>query len=293
MPRCIDLTNQDFSYWHVLEKDNTKKNSEAYWICQCQCGTIRSVRSTALRNGRSTSCGCKHIIPMNIGDKYGKLTVLELTNQKSKDNQQIIKCQCECGNITYVQKRHLLEGHTKSCGCYNKERTSEVNSKDISNKVFGELIALYPTGETDNRRNKIWHCKCSCGKEINVPCHDLTSGNTKSCGHIKSYCEEIINKFLQTNNIHFEREYKFDDLIDKNYLRFDFAIFNKNNQLCGLIEYNGKQHYDKNNPWYSLELAKHDEQKIEYCKKYNYPLFILNKDTNWENFYKEILQLCQ
>ena len=57
MSKVIDLIGQKFGYWNVLERDLSKKGA-AYWICQCQCGTIRSVCGSSLRNGTSTSCGC-------------------------------------------------------------------------------------------------------------------------------------------------------------------------------------------------------------------------------------------
>ncbi len=48
-----------------------------------------------------------------IGKRFGKLTVLsECETMKHK-----YKCLCDCGNIKYISKYHLLDGHTKSCGC--------------------------------------------------------------------------------------------------------------------------------------------------------------------------------
>ena len=36
------------------------------------------------------------------------------------------------------------------------------------------------------------------------------------------------------------KEYSFEDLKDKKKLRFDFAIFDKNNKLIKLIEFDGR-----------------------------------------------------
>jgi hypothetical protein len=36
------------------------------------------------------------------GKKFGKLTVLEATNDKTSDGRRIWKCQCECGNIKFT-----------------------------------------------------------------------------------------------------------------------------------------------------------------------------------------------
>lgn len=57
MSKLIDLTSQAFGRWTVLQYDCTK-NGEAYWLCKCTCGTVRSVNGYHLRSGRSTSCGC-------------------------------------------------------------------------------------------------------------------------------------------------------------------------------------------------------------------------------------------
>lgn len=43
MSRLIDLTGQKFGRWTVLKRDTEGKFKDAHWICQCECGTIRSV----------------------------------------------------------------------------------------------------------------------------------------------------------------------------------------------------------------------------------------------------------
>lgn len=63
---------------------------------------------------------------INIGDKFNKLTVLEKTNQRI--NRSIIyKCQCDCGNITYVKSTNLIKGYIKSCGCLQRKMASKCN----------------------------------------------------------------------------------------------------------------------------------------------------------------------
>ena len=55
---------------------------------------------------------------------------------------------------------------------------------DLTGKVFGKLTVLNKT-ELKEGGSIVWHCKCSCGKEVNVSSRKLTSGNTKSCGCIR------------------------------------------------------------------------------------------------------------
>lgn len=60
--RYVDLTGKRFGFWTVLKHlPNTKSpNGEIVqnWLCQCTCGTIKSVSRTNLLSGRSISCGC-------------------------------------------------------------------------------------------------------------------------------------------------------------------------------------------------------------------------------------------
>lgn len=67
------------------------------------------------------------------GNKYGLLTVLELSSQ----NNGAIKwlCRCDCGNEVIVAGNNLKNGHTKSCGCYRRKRTIETHTTHGGNKT--------------------------------------------------------------------------------------------------------------------------------------------------------------
>ena len=59
MGNLIDLTGQRFGRWVVLEKAPRRpKVPGSFWLCKCDCGTIKEVHSRRLRDGSSTSCGC-------------------------------------------------------------------------------------------------------------------------------------------------------------------------------------------------------------------------------------------
>lgn len=54
-----DLTNQRFGRLTVLGLDpNYDKDRRTYWICQCDCGAIKSCRGDCLQGGAIQSCGC-------------------------------------------------------------------------------------------------------------------------------------------------------------------------------------------------------------------------------------------
>lgn len=122
-----------------------------------------------------------------IGQRFGKLVVLEKSDYKKLPSGKKLqwKCQCDCGNICYVVGDYLRKGNTKSCGCLKKEKTIErnkINIKDLRGKRFGKLIALYPTEKRASGNYVIWHCKCDCGNEIETASGYLLRGNVQSCG---------------------------------------------------------------------------------------------------------------
>jgi hypothetical protein len=73
--------------------------------------------------------------------------------------------------------------------------TMHKNTKDISNKRFGMLVAKEPTELRQSNKFVIWKCICDCGNEHYSSSHDLISGSTRSCGCLqKSMARERIIK---------------------------------------------------------------------------------------------------
>lgn len=61
------------------------------------------------------------------GNRYGKLTVLKLSHEKSK-KELLWECLCDCGNTTKVTSGRLQSGNTTSCGCYKRELVTKRNT---------------------------------------------------------------------------------------------------------------------------------------------------------------------
>lgn len=63
MSKLINLGGQRFGRLRVLERGKTVSRSEdgsvVYWMCKCDCGEVTEVRSSDLRNGHTSSCGCR------------------------------------------------------------------------------------------------------------------------------------------------------------------------------------------------------------------------------------------
>ena len=74
---------------------------------------------------------------------------------------------------------------------------------------------------------------------------------------------------MKYNKINFINEYIFSNLPNR---RFDFAIF-KNDKLCCLIEYDGKQHFINSKGCFDQsydDIHKNDLKKNKFCFKIYY-----------------------
>jgi hypothetical protein len=114
-----------------------------------------------------------------IGQKFGRLTVVERSNKKQNRKSHWI-CTCECGVEKTIVGGDLRSGRTTSCGCYNIESAKNRNFIDLTGLKYQKLTVI---GFSDNRNNKnFWHCKCDCGNLIECQTGNLISGNSYSCG---------------------------------------------------------------------------------------------------------------
>jgi hypothetical protein len=148
MGKRIDLTGQRFGRLIVLEDVGRTKSKKVIWRCQCECGNTVDVISGQLRSGKTQSCGClqkERTSETNKKDltnqKFGRLVVLEEAG-RAKDGQVIWKCVCECGHIVEVGSGNLQSGHTQSCDCYKRERTSETHSGEMCHWWKGGITLL-------------------------------------------------------------------------------------------------------------------------------------------------------
>ena len=191
----------------------------------------------------------------------------------NKDNGRTAwLCQCDCGQTKIIGTKELRNGDTQSCGCLR----DKIITKDICNQRFGKLTVLArELEESKNYEGAFWRCQCDCGNIIITSGKNLRLGHTQSCGCLSSKGEALIAQCLSQGAIKFKQQYVFQDCKTENGYpcRFDFAIFDKNNNLKCLIEYDGIQHFYNLDFFGSLELnQKRDEIKNSYCKKNNIPL---------------------
>lgn len=188
------------------------------------------------------------------------------------------ECRCECGQTIIARGTGIRYGEVLSCGCLRLERLRAKppsTSSDYVGQTFGLLTVIEKTDKRQNG-NIIYKCQCECGNIIETTQWHLKSGGSRSCGCIKSFGERTIGQILQQKGISYKKEYWFEELKDQKPLPFDFAIFDPEQHLLGLIECQGEQHYNPRSRFYSEILIRHDQQKREYCQANNIPLLELD-----------------
>ena len=206
------------------------------------------------------------------GQVFGRWTVLNITDKRTKNRGIIWHCKCECGTEKDVPGEALRNGSSRSCGCLQKEVASSLGGKnkiDITGQRFGKLVALYPVYSGDRNKHTKWHCKCDCENEIDVDLGNLRQGFSKSCGCTQSSQEERIIKLLTQYNIPYKYQYRFPDYQEKEY---DFFIND-----TYIIEFDGQQHFFCTGSGWDTEdhlarTRKSDLEKNKYCFEHNIPI---------------------
>lgn len=120
-----DIIGKKFGKLTVLS-ELPKTKSYPQFECQCECENI-IVRpwNTFVKAKEQCFPNCRKPKFEDIsGQKFGRLTAIKCLGT-NEAKQTLWECQCECGNTIVAHKQNLKNGHTKSCGCYNKDIASE------------------------------------------------------------------------------------------------------------------------------------------------------------------------
>lgn len=84
------------------------------------------------------------------GHKYGRLTVI--SRNENRGRQVAWLCACDCGSTAVVIGAKLRSGHTQSCGCLQRERTSAAASLHKESGSSGKMTKEYNTWTLMKRR---------------------------------------------------------------------------------------------------------------------------------------------
>lgn len=191
---------------YVIYRGKQKKVSDLSPTCgykvSVECPVCKKIRSAYYRivasgNHMCHSCTIKQKRRMflNIGDKYGRLVVID---HSEKSGYSV--CECECGVIKEVPNESLKNGSSKSCGCLRHENkvycdTSGENHPNWKGGISDERERFMQTSEYKAWRSNVfirdnYTCK-KCGQH----------GYELNAHHIKNYADNFEHRTDVDNGI--------------------------------------------------------------------------------------------
>lgn len=127
--RQRNLTGQKVGMLTAVKSTGKKKRGSIIWDFICDCGGEKQMTVSQFSSGSIGSCGCQQYkgTPLDLaGDRFGRLIAIKPVD-KNKAGQYIWQCMCDCGNEHIVTGSALVQGVTKSCGCYAKDVAGQVS----------------------------------------------------------------------------------------------------------------------------------------------------------------------
>lgn len=276
----------------LLVKRTKRVKSTYYGVFECPyCKKHFECGIQNIAKGTTKSCGChRYKDRIGQGRKYYAGDIIGPNNMEilERIDRKKAKFQCKyCGTIFISNIQSVIHGECTSCGCIQKiaaSKNGRLRMKDLTGKHFGKLTVIEDSTYRNGGKHVLWKCQCDCGNITYVRTSDLIQNRIISCGCVKqSTGEFLIQKFLDSHGISYEKEKIFDDCINPktNYkLRFDFYLPDYN--YC--IEFDGQQHFEESSMCSdTLEDRQYrDNIKNEYCIAHNLQLLrisYLEKDN--------------
>lgn len=149
-----------------------------------------------------------------IGNKYGKLLVVDFHSERGNNNQIMYSCKCDCGNLHITSGESIRSGKSKSCGC---------NRKNPPNKEIDREYAIWRQlyKSTIEKRNKKWKVEkndidldnfISLSKEICFYC-GIEPTNIATDRHRKTKEERLVVKYNGIDRINSNKHYSLDNIV--------------------------------------------------------------------------------
>lgn len=104
-------------------------------ICGKAKVKCRGMCSTCYEKYRTSEL-YKPYYPSCIGEKYNKVTILDLAGKDQRHNT-LVKCKCDCGNEFITKLSTVKHNRCKSCGCSKKEYAKQRFKENIIHDETG------------------------------------------------------------------------------------------------------------------------------------------------------------
>lgn len=140
--RRIDLTGNRFGKLLAIRPCEKFRK----WICLCDCGRTKKVRSGNLRHMSTRSCGagfCTRHTKFLVGRTFGRLLVLRYANRRDKWRSRLWHCRCICGTRRLLSTNDLNK--RKSCGCLQREIVAAISFRHgyANHELYGTWMLIH------------------------------------------------------------------------------------------------------------------------------------------------------
>lgn len=186
----------------------------------------------------------------------------------------------KCGLEYTVTPYNFLKMNSR-CPLCNKymTKTTDIFRRQVSDLENGNYL-LISEYVNDCTHVKLKHVTCQNEYEV-TPSNFLGGKRCPRC--LGSKGEKKIATWLASNDFIFKSQYRFTDCVNNKPLPFDFSIFDNNEKVIFLIEYDGIQHFKPidhfggEDAFYTRK--QNDEIKNAYCMENDLPLLRI---SYWE-----------
>lgn len=264
----------------LLATEYVNSKSKMQFLCKCGNPFDTTFEKFNLRNKRQCGeCGRKIMmkkqkLPFGEVKSFIESTGCVLISTEYTNRKEKLEILCTCGEpFNKSFEKFKKSPCCKKCS-YNQISEDQTFTYEFVKSFIEENSNCKLISEEYNSIYENLIFVCECGEDFPTTFSSFRHSNQRSCkkcSNAQSKGEQLIELYLKENNLQYETQYKFEDLIAKNgkqRLRFDFAVFK--NEKFSLIEFDGKQHFGEVEYFGGKEafetLKYNDNSKNEYCK---------------------------
>ena len=258
------------------------KNKHKIVKVRCEKGHINEMSyDNILKGNKCKVCQHKVLPSINFIKEFIEAEGYKMLSEDIPNATTKFQIECPCGHKYEVNWNKFYNG--RRCPyCSNKVKLTKKEVEDLFLKYGYTII-----GEYNNTIDKVL-VRCPNGHEYYTRVCNFKKGRRcSSCKNV-SKGEIKIKEILESINIEYIQQHKFDGCKNKLQLPFDFFLPKYN--IC--IEYDGIQHFESIELFrgeHALEQTKfRDDIKTRFCKDNN---ILLIRIPYWEfNNIEDILK---
>ena len=291
-------------YVKDIEKSKNISSNDSYrklyWVCPiCKEETLSTPHSIKKRKYRCYSCNPRYKESV-YDNKYMRKYVKNIEESKkiSSSSKKYIEWECpKCLREIYTAPQNV-----KNSGFICPECKPRFEESVYENEYMRKYVKNIEESKIISSKSRIkidWECpKCKKLKKSTPFSISLNGFICYFCSPNISYPERLMTEILEENKLNYDTQVTFEGCKNKNHLPFDFAIYDKENNLKYLIEMQGEHHYlkESHNRWNTSLVKVTDKIKEKYCDDNNIKLvtieckksefnYILNRIENTELYF--------